>query len=418
MFSYVPLPHDDQRVSVISRRQFSLGLAFTLSACGGSDTTNTPAPTPVVTPPRAIASVQANTIATFVSPWSIAFLPDTRLLLTTRNSASYNSGQMLLVASDGSSPLPISALPTNGGVLDVILHPNYGRNRTIYFTYVEQADPNAPRIGRNAADTTVAPYGLAVATGDLFEDGSGNAQLLNVKTIWRQTKIVSNPGSGEFGGRLTVSPDKHYLFIAAGDRQECTPVQDLSNSLGKIIRLYIDGTIPSDNPFVTTAGALPEIWTLGHRNPYGLAFDSAGQLWDNENGPLRGDELNLLKPGLNYGWPKVSYGNNYDGGFITKPAPGDGFEPAAVWWTPAIAPSGLIFYKGTLFGDWKGDAIISGLAGMCLVRVRFTGSTAAEVQRIPMGARIRAVEEAADGTVWVLEDGVKARLLQLLPVFA
>ncbi len=281
------------------------------------------------------------------------------------------------------------------------------------------ADATVPRVGRNAADTTVAPYGLAVATADLFEDGSGIPKLLNLKTIWRQTpKIVSFPGSGEFGGRLAVSPDQRYLFIAAGDRQEFDPVQDLSNSLGKVVRLYIDGTIPSDNPYVTTAGALQEIWTLGHRNPYGLAFDSAGQLWDNENGPLRGDELNLLKPGLNYGWPKVSYGNNYDGGFITKPAPGDGFEPAAVWWTPAIAPSGLIFYKGTLFGDWKGDAIISGLAGMCLVRVRFTGSTAAEVQRIPMGARIRAVEEAADGTVWVLEDGVKARLLQLLPVFA
>lgn len=348
----------------------------------------------------------------------MAFLPDARVLVTTRDKNNYNPGQLYIVAADGSSSVPVSGLPTNGGIMNVILHPNYAQARTIYIAYIEQAAPGAPRIGRNAADPTVAPYGLTIATADLFEDGSGNAQLLNLKTIWQQTKIVSNPGSGEFGGAMAVSPDRRYLFIAAGDRQEFAPVQDLSNSLGKMIRLYIDGSIPSDNPFVTTKNALPEIWTLGHRNPYGLAFDSAGQLWENENGPLGGDELNLIKPGLNYGWPNVSYGNNYDGSLIPKPAPGDGYEPAVVWWTPAIAPSGLIFYSGSVFGDWQGDAIISGLNGMCLVRVRFTGSTAAEVQRIAFSARLRDVQEAADGTIWVLEDAQQARLLKLLPVFA
>jgi glucose/arabinose dehydrogenase len=156
---------------------------------------------------------------------------------------------------------------------------------------------------------------------------------------------------------------------------------------------------------------------LGHRNPYGLAFDAAGQLWENEMGPMGGDELNLLEKTNNYGWPNVSYGNNYDGGLIPKPAAGDGFAPSAYWWTPVIAPSNMIFYSGNVFGDWRGDAIISGLMSKGLVRVRVSGTTAKEVQRIDLGARIRSVTEGPDGAIWVMEDQPMGRLLKLSPVF-
>jgi glucose/arabinose dehydrogenase len=212
-----------------------------------------------------------------------------------------------------------------------------------------------------------------------------------------------------------MSPDGRYLFIAAGDRQEFETNQSLSNTLGKTVRIFLDGSIPGNNPFVGTAGARPEIWALGHRNPYGLAFNDAGQLWQNEMGPLGGDELNLITPGSNYGWPNVSYGNHYDGGLIPKPAAGDGFAMSALFWIPSIAPSGMMFYTGSLFSGWRGDAIISGLQSRGLVRVRIDPGAATEVQRINLDARIRSVVQGPDGAIWVLEDYPSGRLLKLTP---
>lgn len=384
-----------------------------LAGCGGGSNNSAPPPPP----PRPIASVQSTPITSFAAPWSMVFLPDGRLLVTERVYGGGVPGNLWLVTQGGVTA-PIAGLPTNVGMLDVVLHPAFGLNHTIYLSFIEPGGPNEPRVGRGAGDPTLNPAGLAVATATLTLGSDGGAQLSDVKVIWRQVpKIVSFPGSGEPGGRMTFSPDGKYLFVAAGDRQEFEPVQQLDNTLGKVVRLYPDGTPPSDNPFVGKTGALPEIWTLGHRNPYGLAFDANGVLWENENGPKGGDELNLIQPGLNYGWPSVSYGSAYTGEKYPEPMPGDGFAPAAVVWTPAIAPSGMIFYSGNLFAAWRGDAVITGLVSKALVRVHFTGSTAAEVQRIDMGARMRAILQAPDGAIWALEDAPTGRLLKLAPVF-
>lgn len=398
----------------------ALAAALALAACGGgggggSASGSTAA---VVAPPPPVASVTSTAVTQFASPWSMVFLPDGRLLVTERIYSGVTPGNLWLVTQAGDKQV-VSGQPTNIGMLDVILHPQFAANHTIYMSFIEPGGPGEPRVGRDVADLSINPAGLSVATATLSFDAAGNPSLQNVKVIWRQSpKIVTFPGSGEPGGRMTFSPDGRYLFIAAGDRQEFQPVQLLSNTLGKVVRLLADGSVPADNPFVGQAGALPEIWTLGHRNPYGLAFDASGQLWENENGPEGGDELNLIKPGLNYGWPSVSYGNDYSGALYPKPMPGDGFAPAALWWTPAIAPSGMIFYSGSPFGAWNGDAIISALKGMALVRVHVSGETAVEAQRIPMTARIRSIIEGPDGAIWVLEDAGAGRLLKLSPVYA
>lgn len=351
----------------------------------------------------------------------MAFLPDGRMLVTERPPAGptllnpMESGRLRLVTPSMVSA-PLAGLPDNVGLLDVVLDPDYPRNQLVYISYMER-NPTAARIGAAASDTRIDPAGLAVVRGRFTTDASGLPSISDATVIWRQVpKIVSHPGSGEPGGRMTFSPDGRYLFIAAGDRQEFEPVQSLENTLGKIVRIYPDGTIPADNPFVGTSGAQPEIWTLGHRNPYGLAFDAAGQLWEHEMGPKGGDEFNLIQRGSNYGWPNVSYGDNYVGPLITKPAPGDGFAASAYWWTPVIAPSGLIFYSGDMFADWRGDAIISGLQSKGLVRVRVSGESAAEVQRLDFGQRIRSVTQAPDGAIWVLEDQPSGRLLRLTPL--
>ncbi len=244
------------------------------------------------------------------------------------------------------------------------------------------------------------------------------ARLEGVRVAWRQTKVVSDPGSGEPGGRMAFSPDGAYLFVAAGDRQELMPVQDLSNTLGKTIRLLADGSIPTDNPFVGRVGAMPEIWSLGHRNPYGMVFDASGRLWQHEMGPMGGDELNVIQRGGNYGWPLVSNGENYGGSPIPDHASGDGFVAPTTSWTPVIAPAGMIIYSGSLFGAWRGNALITGLRSDGLVRVALDGENASEVARVSLGARIREVEQGPDGAIWVLEDGPDGgRLVQLRPLF-
>lgn len=411
----------------------AMGALLALSGCGGgsdssgSGTVTTPAPTATATPspapaaPRPIVGVTVTAVASLPAPWAMTFLPDGRLLVTERPPTPttlanpVTPGNLRIVSSAGAVSAPIGGLPANTGLLDVKLDPRFSDNRLVYVSYVER-DPTAARTGRNAVDPAVDPAGLAVLRGTLSADGS---ELTGAQVIWRQLpKIVSNPGSGEYGGRLAFSPDGKYLFITSGDRQELARyLFDTDNTLGKIIRLFPDGSIPPDNPFAGRTGARTEIWSLGSRNPYGLAFDPAGQLWSHDMGPSGGDEFNLVQPGLNYGWPAVSYGNNYDGGPIPKPAPGDGYAPSAFWWTPVIAPSDMIFYSGSLFADWRGDAIISGLQSKGLVRVRVSGTTATEVQRIDLQARIRAVAQGPDGAIWVLEDQPNGRLLKLAPVF-
>lgn len=416
----------------IWHRSVMSSLVLALAACsGGAETSGTassntpvavtPSPTPTPTPtpsPTPILSVRTQSVATFSAPWSLTFLPDGQMLVTERPPPAdlvnpVAPGSLRFVTQAGVVSSPLAGLPSNVGLLDVKLDPAFATNRRIYVSYMER-DPTATRTGRAAADARVDPAGVAVVRGTLST--SATPEVTGATVIWRQRpKIVSLPGSGEPGGRMAFSPDGTYLYIAAGDRQEFDPAQQYDNTIGKIVRIFPDGTIPADNPFVTRAGALPEIWTLGHRNPYGLTFNAAGQLWSHEQGPLGGDEFNLVQPGNNYGWPNVSYGNNYDGSLISKPAAGDGYAASALFWTPVVAPSGMIFYSGGLFADWRGDAIVSGLQSKGLIRVRTSSSTATEMQRIDLGARIRAIAQAPDGAIWVLEDQPSGRLLKLTP---
>jgi glucose/arabinose dehydrogenase len=251
-------------------------------------------------------------------------------------------------------------------------------------------------------------------------NGTTGPELSNVVTFFRQDPaIVAFDGSGEPGGRMAFSPDGRYLFLTSGDRQELDAsfLFDLSNTLGKILRFNRDGSIPADNPFAASATAKKEIWTIGHRNHYGLAFTRDGLLWSSEMGPKGGDELNIVKPGLNYGWPAVSNGDNYVGPPIPDHAPGDGYEAPVISWTPVIAPAGMIVCKGKLFADWSGDILLTGLQSRGIVRVRPMGTTATEVQRLDLGTRVRDIAEAPDGSLWILTDGPSGELRRLSPVF-
>ena len=350
----------------------------------------------------------------------MAFLPDGRLLVTERTYDNVSLPGNLWLVTQAGAMSAIGPLPANFGMLDVLPDPNFLVTHKVYLTFLEPGGPDEPRVGRDAADPTRSPYGLALATATVVFDLGGGASLADFTVIWRQTpKIVSYPGSGEPGGKMAFSPDLKYLFVTAGDRQELDVsfLFSLDNTLGKIIRLFPDGSVPPDNPFSSHTGALPEIWTLGHRNPYGLAYAPDGHLWEHEMGPMGGDEFNLIEPGNNYGWPAVSYGSDYLGNKYPEPEPGDGYTMAAIEWTPVIAPSAMVFYSGSVFAAWRGDAILTGLQSQGLVRVHTDGTTAAEVQRVPMGARIRSIAEGPDTALWVLEDAPTGRLLKLAPTF-
>jgi glucose/arabinose dehydrogenase len=354
----------------------------------------------------------------------MAFLPDGSLLVTERptwDAAGGDNapvpGALRVVTPAGAVSAPLVGLPDNVGLLDVLLDPSFASNRRVLVTMLEM-DKSAARVGRAAGDANYFPVGLVLAEATL--DTSGTTPVVrNARVLWRQApKITTYPGSGEPGGRMAFSSDGAHLFVTAGDRQEYANwPQELGNTIGKTIRLLRDGSVPTDNPFSGRMGALGEIWSLGHRNPYGLAFDASGRLWQNEMGPMGGDELNVVTAGANYGWPLVSNGQNYDGSDIPDHKVGDGFAAPALSWTPVIAPSGMIIYSATRFESWRGNAIISGLASKGLVRVRLDGVDAKEVERIDLGTRIRAVAQGPDGAIWVLEDRPSARLIRLDPVF-
>ena len=369
-----------------------------LAGCGDEDAAPvaTPSPTPSATtapPPVTVTAVTRTAVATLSNPWAMVFLPDGRLLVTERG------GALRIVTTTGAVSPAVTGVPAvvpagQGGLLDVVLDPAHASNRRVYLSYAEAG------TGRAA--------GLAVARGVLTIDAAGG-RLDGVEVIWRQARKVVD--DRHFGGRLAFAPDG-TLHITAGERHQGAPAQDVTGTLGKIIRINADGTIPAGQPVLGT-GARPEIWTLGHRNPYGLVFASDGRLFESEMGPEGGDEFNLIERGRNYGWRIVSEGN--DGEVLPRHATRPEFAAPLFSWTPVIAPGGMIQYTGTRFTGWTGDFVLAGLTAQGIVRVRVTGTSATEAARIGLGARIREVEQGPDGAIWVLEDGGAGRLLRLDP---
>jgi len=376
-----------------------LAMALLLLGCGGGDGGGTPAPspapspTPTPTPTPTTTAVTQRTIASFDHPWAMVFLPDGRLLVTEK------PGRLQLVTTAGAKTqvagVPAVTYSDQIGLQDVALDPAYATNSRVWLSYAEPATG-----GQRLA--------VAAATLNL----SGTPKLDGLTVVWRATPATTG---GQLGARLAFSPDGRYLFVSTGERQQFTPAQDLSGTLGKIVRLNLDGTPAAGNPFASTASARPEIWTLGHRNPYGLVFASDGRLFESEMGPMGGDEFNLIEAGKNYGWPAVSEGDNYDGTPIPRHATNPAYTPPLLSWTPVIAPAGMIQYHGTRFAGWTGDFILAGLVQQGIVRVRVTGNAAVEAARVSLGARTREVEEAPDGSIWVLQDGASAKLIELLP---
>ena len=290
------------------------------------------------------------------------------------------------------------------------LHPHFKRNALVYLSYAE-AGPGGVR-------------GAAVARGRL-NAGASPPQLTDVEVIWRQyPKLL---GRGHYGHRLLFDSEG-YLWITSGERQKFTPAQDMQANLGKLLRLNDDGSVPADNPFVgydkqdalvDDGGVYGQIWSLGHRNPYGLALAADGRLWEIEMGPAGGDELNLIERGANYGYPLVSDGEHYDGRPIPDHHTRPEFKAPALGWTPVISPSDMVIYRGGAFTSWRGDALVAGLSSQAIIRVRLhADGSASEVERYAMGARIRALQEDPDGSLWVLEDergSSRGRLLRLTP---
>ena len=338
----------------------------------------------------------ATPVATFDEPWAMSFLPDGRLLVTEKK------GRLLVVTQDGEKSQPLSGVPEvdyggQGGFGDVVLHPEYASNGLVYISYAEAGKDNT--------------RGAAVARATLRLTAGGGS-LNDLEVIWRQHPKVK--GKGHYGHRIAFSQDG-YLYISSGERKKFDPAQDMMQNLGKIVRLHPDGSVPYDNPFADRGGVMAEIWSLGHRNPLGIAFDEQGRLWSSEMGPRGGDELNLIVRGENYGYPIVSNGRHYSGRDIPDHDTRPEFAEPKVWWTPVISPGGLLFYTGDLFPDWQGDALIPGLTAKAVIRVEIDGDSARESARFDMGKRIRAIRQGPNGAIWLLEDRKGGRLLKLTP---
>ena len=402
--------------------------ALALAACTSAQQ---PADQPAAQPgranlPAAAKPFTATPSGQFTAPFAMAFLPDGRLLVTEK------AGVLKLRAANGSvatvAGAPAVATGGQGGLLDVAVAPDFARSGIIYLSYAE------PR-----------PTGSSLALVRAKLDAGAAPALSGQQVIWR----AGSPGKGgQFGAVIAFAPDGKSLFLASGERQRFTPAQDADQALGKIVHLTLDGAPARDNPGFGRTGAAsvgvidpprntggaaaapvrewrspgpntaPAVtWSSGHRNPYGLAFDGGGRLWEVEMGPKGGDELNLIRRGRNYGWPRASNGDNYDGSPIPDHRPdgpdADGFEAPAAWWNPSISPGGMIIYSGTMFPAWRGSALICALSAKALIRVKLDGDRATPAEQWDMGARLRDVAQAPDGAVWVLEDG--GRLLRLTP---
>ena len=367
-------------------------------------------------------------ITTLSLPWKIAFLPDGRMLITEK------VGGLWLVTQQGTKT-PVANVPAvlwkgQGGMLGVYLSPHYAKDHNVYLTYSEPGDGGSS---------------LALARAQL-KIGNDAASLEGLQVIWRDGERGEG---GQFGAEVAFSPDSKYLFLSVGDRQRMTPAQDPNQPLGKLLRLTLDGKPAPGNPMAGKTGAATvpvidppsdtekaktapvvrtytfpgpnltpaETWATGSRTPYGLAFAPDGRLWELEHGPRGGDELNLIEPGKNYGWPLVSYGFNYNGVPIPSPDTRPDLTRPVIYWVPVIAPGNLMFYKGAMFPQWNGSAFASGLASMALIRITFDGKGGAQAaERWNMGRRVRDVEVAPDGALWMIEDAKPGGLFRLTPL--
>ena len=340
---------------------------------------------------------------TFDSPWAIAFAPGTQVLFVTEKP-----GTMKLVDLASGRLGTVTGLPTvlnegQGGLGDVAFLPSESAatlgTRTIYLTWAEAGEGNVA--------------GAAMGRGRLVCEEADACRIEGLQVIWRGTPKTGR--RGHYSHKIAFSPDGRYLFLSSGDRQEGTPAQDLGTNLGKVIRLYLDGTPADGNPFAERGGVSREIWSYGHRNLLGLQFDLDGQLWDLEHGPRGGDEINRVERGDNYGWPVRSNGDDYSGTPIPDHSADDGFHRPAIFWNPVIAPGDFIFYSGKLWPEWRGQALAAGLAPMSIVLVSLDGDKGTEEARYKFEKRLRDIVEAPDGSIYVIEDGPGGRLLKLTP---
>ena len=377
--------------------------------------------------PEATVPFNVVQVTTLNLPWRIAFLPDGRMLITEK------VGPVWLVTQQGAKT-PVTNVPAvlhkgQGGMLGIYLSPHYAKDHSVYLTYSEPGEPGGSSLALAKAELKLGP---------------DTASLENLKVIWRDGE---RGNGGQFGAQVAFSPDGKYLYLTSGDRQRMTPAQDPNQPLGKILRLTLDGKPAPGNPMAGKIGAptVPvidppmdtekaktapvvrtytfpgpnltpsETWSSGHRTPYGLAFAPDGHLWEVEHGPQGGDELNLIEPGKNYGWPLVSYAVNYNNVPIESPDTRTDLTKPVIYWTPVIAPGNLMFYTGAMFPQWKGSALVSGLATTSLSRIIVTGKTAKPAERWDVGHRIRDVEQAPDGALWMLEDAEPGGVFRVTP---
>lgn len=345
--------------------------------------------------------VQVDTVTeNLLYPWGFDFLQDGRILVTER------PGRLRIVATDGSLSEPISNLPpvsqhnAAGGLLDVVLSPDFSSSQRIYFSYTEPQE-----TGSNIASTAVAHARL-----------DGNA-LHDVTVIFRQYPKVQ--GGWHHGGRMAFSADGTYLFVGFGDHgHQPMQSQQLDNHTGTLIRIYPDGSVPADNPFVSTEGALPEIWSYGHRNIQGLAIQpETNRLWAAEHGPQGGDEINIPEAGKNYGWPIITYGEEYGGGEVPT-AVGfkkEGMELPVWHWTPSIAVSGIAFYDGDAFPHWHGNLFATALRDQLVSRLEVVSDRIIHEERMSFPYRIREVRQGPSGYIYLLTDEQDGKILRLRP---
>jgi len=372
---------------------------------------NVPATTGRANLPKTAPPFTIQTIGQFDAPFAMAFLPDGALLVTEK------AGRLQLRDADGSvveaTGVPIVAQAVQGGLLDVAVAPDFSVNtagaaeHTVYLTYSESATSGSQLALARARLKVVKVVCVRAPC-------PAQAALEDLKVIWRSGS--SGPG-GQFGATIVFAPDGKSLFLSSGERQRFTPAQDPEQALGKIIHLTLDGAPAPDNPMASAGGVRAATWSSGHRNPYGLVFDAQGRLWESEMGPRGGDELNLIFPAKNYGWPIVSNGDNYSGQPIPDHPSRPDLEAPKLWWNPSISPGGMMLYSGTMFPQYRGSAFLAALSDRSLVRVTL-GESPAKANQWDMGARIRDVAQAPDGSIWVLEDGQKGgggKLLRLTP---